>query len=105
MIEIWKLLIIIPLCLGIGYIFAEIIGGYNRKKAEIKLVEARPEKDPEEDEPEKPGPMTLRNGMGVTRCEKPTFAEQLVNIMNYNGENQKEGEYEAGTDYSAEDLG
>lgn len=43
-------------------------------------------------------PMSLRNGMGVTRCENPTFAEQLVNIMNYSGENQKEGDYEEGED-------
>lgn len=50
-----------------------------------------------EDE-EKPDPMSLRNGMGVTRCENPTFAEQLVNIMNYSGENQKEGDYEEGED-------
>ena len=48
----------------------------------------------EEQEEKELDPMTLRNGYGVTRCEKPTFAEQWVNIMNYSGENQREEDYE-----------
>ncbi len=39
-------------------------------------------------------PMFLRNGYGVTRDKNPTFAEQWVNIMNYSGESQLEGDYE-----------
>ena len=34
--------------------------------------------------------MTLRNGYGVSGYEKPTFAEQILNIANFSGENQKE---------------
>lgn len=49
---------------------------------------------PFEEEEKELDPMTLRNGYGVTRCEKPTFAEQWVNIMNYSGENQREEDYE-----------
>lgn len=50
-----------------------------------------PLKGPEEEEL---GPMTLRNGYGVYRGEKPTFAEQWANIMNFSGESQTEEEYE-----------
>ncbi|MBR3935084.1 MAG: hypothetical protein IKJ57_00870 [Oscillospiraceae bacterium] len=39
-------------------------------------------------------PMTLRNGYGVTKDRNPTFAEQWVNIMNYSGESQLEGDYD-----------
>lgn len=49
---------------------------------------------PFEEEEKELDPMTLRNGYGVTRCEKPTFAEQWMNIMNYSGENQREEDYE-----------
>ena len=38
--------------------------------------------------------MMLRNGYGVAGYEKPTFAEQIVNIANFSGENQKEENYE-----------
>lgn len=48
----------------------------------------------EEQEEKELDPMTLRNGYGVTRCEKPTFAEQIVNLANFSGENQKEEDYE-----------
>ena len=108
MIEVWHLLVIIPLCLGFGYIFGEVMENYNRKRAEIKLTEKRPEDDPEKEafpEDIKLDPMMLRNGSGVTRCENPTFAEQIVNIMNYSGKNQKEGDYEPGEDYTSEHLG
>ncbi len=40
-------------------------------------------------------PMTLRNGYSVTTDKNPTFAEQWVNIMNYNGESQREEFYES----------
>lgn len=59
--------------------------------------------DQKEQEEKEPGPMTLRNGYGVTRCEKPTFAEQWVNIMNYSGKNQKEENYEETTENHTED--
>ena len=39
-------------------------------------------------------PMDLRNGFRVTKAKDPTFAEQWVNILNYNGESQTEGENE-----------
>ena len=48
----------------------------------------------EEGEGIEPSPMILRNGYGVTRDRKPTFAEQWVNIVNYCGESQLEGDYE-----------
>lgn len=81
---------------AIGMMGGEIIafrinrdyGGKRKEEEEI----------PPPSEEEKTGPMSLRNGMGVTRCENPTLAEQLVNIMNYSGENQKEGDYEEGED-------
>ena len=38
--------------------------------------------------------MSLRNGFYTTRAKDPTFAEQWVNIMNYSGESQTEGDYE-----------
>ena len=59
--------------------------------------EEKEEKAPsviEEPEEKELDPMTLRNDFGVYRGEKPTFAEQWVNIMNYSGENQKEEDYE-----------
>ena len=39
-------------------------------------------------------PLSLRNGFSVTREKDPTIAEQWVNILNYSGESQTEGEYE-----------
>ena len=68
--------------IGLGYFLF-------RPKAEKEAL--LPLEEPKEEEL---APMTLRNGYGVTRCEKPTFAEQWVNIMNYSGENQKEEDYE-----------
>ena len=44
----------------------------------------------EEPKEEELDPMTLRNDFDVYSGDKPTFAEQWVNIMNWNGENQKE---------------
>lgn len=42
----------------------------------------------------------------ITRSERPTITEQLINVMNYNGENQKEGDYEESSEAdSGEDLG
>ncbi|MBR5309578.1 MAG: hypothetical protein IKU42_00455 [Oscillospiraceae bacterium] len=63
----------------------------NRKKPEEKPKEIFYE---EEGEGIEPSPMILRNGYGVTRDRKPTFAEQWVNIVNYCGESQLEGDYE-----------
>ena len=96
--------IIIALCLfcaGVGMAFSETMLERNRQKArETKIINI--EEEPEEELT----PMTLRNGMGVTRDEKPTFAEQWVNIMNYNGESQLEEDYEEGENInSAEYLG
>ena len=69
---------------GIGYLVF-------KPKKEEKAPFAFEDKPTKEEEPD---PMTLRNGFGVTRCEKPTFAEQWVNIMNFDGRNQKEGDNE-----------
>lgn len=68
-----------------GYVLAGIILGKNI-----------PQEEPEEKtiEEEKPDPMSLRNGLNVTKTDKPTFMEQIVNVMNYNGENQKEGAFD-----------
>ena len=52
-----------------------------------------------------PDPMSLRNGFGVTKAKDPTFAEQWVNILNYDGRNQKEEDYGGEEDYSAENMG
>ena len=41
----------------------------------------------------------------MTRDKNPTFAEQWVNIMNYNGESQLEEDYEEESINSAEYLG
>ena len=50
-------------------------------------------------------PMKLRNGFGITRDKNPTFAEQWVNIMNYNGECQTEENYEENErDYPEGDM-
>ena len=70
--------------IGIGYL---IFKPKETKKEKAPLV-LEDQKEPEL------GPMTLRNGYGVYREDKPTLAEQWVNIMNFNGENQKEGDYE-----------
>lgn len=94
MIDIINLLWIVPFCLGIGFIFAEISGSWNRKCAEIRQIEKGAEEKTAPEENEELDPMTLRNGFGVTRDENPTFAEQWMNIMNYSGENQKEEDYE-----------
>lgn len=63
---------------------------WNKKPKQEKPIET--ETDFEEET--ELDPMTLRNGYGVTRCEKPTFAEQIINLANFSGENQKEENYE-----------
>lgn len=73
------------------YILAGLTLGYfifKPKKEENIPLEIN---EPEEKELD---PMTLRNDFGVYSGEKPTFAEQWVNIMNYNGKNQMEEKYE-----------
>lgn len=94
MIDIINLLWIVPFCLGIGFVFAEIIGSWNRKCGEIRQVEKETEETVRPEDGEELNPMRLRNGFGVTKDKNPTFAEQWVNIMNYSGENQKEEDYE-----------
>lgn len=64
--------------IGLGYFLF-------RPKAEKEAP--LPLEEPKEEELD---PMTLRNDFGVYKGDKPTFAEQWVNIMNWNGENQKE---------------
>lgn len=73
--------------LGIGYLI------FKPKKAEKEKAPLVIEDQKEQEESEL-DPMTLRNDFGVYRGDKPTWAEQWVNIINYNGENQKEGDYE-----------
>ena len=70
---------------GFGYFIFRM---KQEKKAPFPVSE---EKHREEEEPDF---MTLRNGYGVTKCKNPTFAEQIVNIANFSGENQKEEDYE-----------
>lgn len=70
-------------CLALGIIIGGAVGYLFGKKE----TEEEPEKPEEE-------PLGLRAGMGVYRNDDPTIAEQFVNIINYNGENQKEGDYE-----------
>ena len=108
MIEIWHFLWIIPLCLGLGTIYSKIVTERNRKcggnrkvreKADNEIADEKTDFEKEID------PMSLRNGYKVTRDKNPTFAEQWVNIMNYSGESQTEGDYEETEgDYSAEDM-
>ncbi|MBQ7874574.1 MAG: hypothetical protein IJ306_05380 [Oscillospiraceae bacterium] len=106
--------------LTLGFIMGETLSEMNRKRAEVKVVE---EKTPQSgytssDTPygvppspqgegfkEEIDPMMLRNGFGVTRDRNPTFAEQYMNILNYNGESQTEGDYEESGNDAAEDMG
>lgn len=77
-----------------GIAFSETVLERNRRKArETKIVHYT---EPEEEEPQERDPMSLRNGYGVTKQRDPTFAEQWVNIMNFNGESQLEGDYDEG---------
>ena len=43
---------------------------------------------------EKEETVILRNGFGVTKDKDANIAEQWVNIMNYNGQSQREEDYE-----------
>lgn len=67
--------------IGLGYLI------FRPKETEKEKAPLPFLKDEEEEELD---PMTLRNDFGIYRGEKPTFAEQWVNIMNYDGKNQKE---------------
>lgn len=91
-------------------IFCIILGAaaafcfFELKKTEDKSKEILPEEN--EGESDMLSPMILRNGYKVTRDRQPTFAEQWVNIINYCGESQLEGDYEEDKrDDSAEYLG
>lgn len=72
-------------CLALGIIIGGAAGYFFGRKETEEEPEALEEKEETVD---------LRAGMGVYRHDDPTFAEQFVNIINYNGENQKEGDYE-----------
>ena len=100
MIEIWNLLWIIPLCFIQGIFF-------EKRSRKQDYIPRNPEEPAFlEKEPEERNPMSLRNGYGVTRSKDPTFAEQWVNIMNFSGESQTEGDYEEREeDYPEEDMG
>ena len=89
MIDILNLMWIIPFCLCVGFIFGETSAEWNRKKAEIK--ETRKEENYFFVDEKEMG--SLRNGFKTTRDKFPSIAEQWVNIMNFNGENQKEENY------------
>ena len=71
--------------IGLGYLI------FRPKETEKEKAPLPFSKDEEEEELD---PMTLRNDFGVYRGEKPTFAEQWANIMNFSGESQTEEEYE-----------
>lgn len=83
---------------AIGMMGGEMIAYKINRDYGGKTEKEEEEEIPPSSEEEKIDQMSLRNGMGVTRCENPTFAEQIVNIMNFSGENQKEGDYEEGKD-------
>lgn len=85
-------LLLLAVCAGIWF-SEQVLEGNRRKAKETKLVEIEPE---EEEEPGERDPMSLRNGYGVVKDRNPTFAEQWVNIMNFNGESQLEGDYDEG---------
>lgn len=107
--------VIVALCLFcavIGIAFSETATEENRKKTEkTKIVCPEEEKNEEKISSESAEnffgekDFALRNGYGVTRDKNPTFAEQWVNIMNYNGESQLEEDYEEESINSAEYLG
>ncbi len=88
-------LIFIFLAASVG-IFVVLNEKFPKGKEKIRAGETLPEKT-------QVTPMTLRNGYGVTKDKNPTFAEQWVNIMNYNGESQREEGYEE--DYPEGNLG
>lgn len=94
MIPFEHLLWIVPFCCTMGMIFSETFGEWNRKKVGIKTVKKEEEAPAEEKDNETLMQMSLRNGYGVTKDRNPTFAEQWVNIMNFNGESQREENYE-----------
>lgn len=71
--------------IGAGYLM------FRSKREEKAPFPFEEKKHQEEEEPDF---MTLRNGYGVTGCKNPTFAEQILNIANFSGENQKEEDYE-----------
>ncbi|MBQ3531448.1 MAG: hypothetical protein IJA05_05965 [Oscillospiraceae bacterium] len=102
MFDALNLMWIVPFCLGTGFFFAQILKkdfeiGQDKKdiKENISAEENCVLKEENLD------PMTLRNGMNVTKLDKPTFAEQWVNVMKYIGENQMEVDYEE--DYRSEE--
>lgn len=89
--------LLLPAAFFSGILFGKNF--YGRGDSSGKEEKALPKK---EENPE----MVLRNGLGVTRDRNPSFAEQIVNVLNYCGEDQTEGDYEEseGAD-AAEHLG
>ena len=71
--------------IGFGYF---VFRSKREEKAPFPVEEKKHQEEEELDY------MALRNGYGVTGCKNPTFAEQIVNIANFSGENQKEENYE-----------
>lgn len=83
-------ILIVILMYGLGFVTGRLFEKMLLEKEEIKP-------EPEITEEKIPDPMELRNGLGVTKSDKPTFMEQIVNVMNYNGENQKEEAFDEET--------
>lgn len=90
---------------SIVWIAAFLLGFSFGKKERPQVVPREREEIPAPKKEENPE-MVLRNGLGVTRDRNPSFAEQIVNVLNYCGEDQTEGDYEEseGAD-AAEHLG
>ena len=78
-------------CIMAGTVLFCFSESLKRKKEKVETA-VKIRENTEEDETI--DPMTLRNGYGVTKDRNPTFAEQWVNIMNYSGESQLEGDYD-----------
>ena len=96
--EIICFLLVIQLFVFVGFVFL-------KDRPKEKESNAEFGKNENIQETEEYAPMKLRNGFGITRDKNPTFAEQWVNIMNYNGESQTEENYEENErDYPEGDL-
>ena len=73
MAEFFETLLMAVFAFGAGFLFGKNYGEENK-----------------EEKTEVPSPEIFRtNG-----SEKPSIAQQMINIMNYNGENQREEDYD-----------
>lgn len=102
--------ITILLILFAAALAAWVLSGLEIRKLRRELRSFRKEEKPEtpemkEEEIAERNPMSLRNGYGVTKQKDPTFAEQIMNVINYRGENQLEEDYEDERIEPAEDMG